>query len=200
MRSNLAGLAALLLGASLLIAPAVPAPPSVVQYAAGGTAVVKEQGQPAQVDSGALACTQNGVGVGGGCIPFGNYDSILVQDAARGRNVAFQVCIDNNGDGACSGESGNSCRDQQFFSHDDAGAFFNPLGPLPKGFLPGCPGGAWKGYVVFLCEGVHIPVRPPGPGHAHPATAGTISGALSGTGYGNFCQPTGFQEKLYVVV
>lgn len=190
-----------LLCASLAIASLAPAPPSTVSYVAGGTLVVKEQSQPAAVDSGALACTDDGLGIGGGCIPFGPWDSIRVQDAVSGLKVAFQVCIDNDGDGQCAGEQqGGACSDDQFFSHHDDGRFFNPLGPLPKGFKTGCPGGAWQGYVVFLCEGVHVPVRPPGPPHGHAATEGSISGALDGTGYGNFCQPTGFQTKAYVVV
>lgn len=193
-------LVGLVLGASLLIAPAIGAPPSVVQYVGGGTVVVKEQGQPAAVDSGAVVCGSNGAAIGGGCIPFGPWKSIFVNDAVKGSSVAFQVCIDNDGDGKCALGEGQACGDRQYFSHDDNGAFFNPLGPLPQGFTPGCPGGAWKGYVVFLCEGAHIPVRPPGPPHAHPATTGTIAGTLAGTGYGNFCQPTGFNVKTYTVV
>lgn len=54
MRLQLAlGVACLAL-VSLAIAPGGIAPPSTVSHVAGGTLVVKEQFQPAAVDSGAL--------------------------------------------------------------------------------------------------------------------------------------------------
>lgn len=191
-----------LLGASIAVASLGVAPPASVTYLGGGTLVAKQQFGEAVVDSGALVCTTQGLGVGGGCVPFGSGDSIGVLDLLAGKQVAFQVCIDNDGDGLCGGDFGGAltCRDEQFFSHHDDGAFFNPLGPLPKAFQRGCPGGAWPGYVVFLCEGAHVPVRPPGPPHVHGATEGTVELTTGGTGFGNFCQPTGFQTKAYTVV
>jgi hypothetical protein len=195
-----------LLGASLLIVPSGPAAGNVVPYVASGTAVVKEQGQAPFADDGVVVCGSSAPGIGGGCLPFGADDSVEVLDAAMGHHVAFQVCIDNNGDGRCSaGREGERCADRVFFSHDDEGNFYNPLGPLPTGFDPGCAGGPFHGYVVFLCTGAHVlfddgtalPIA--GATHAHAATSGTIQGATGGTGYGNFCRPANNQVKTYIV-
>lgn len=172
------------------------------EYVGGGVVVVRDaEQQGTVVDDGLVVCnkTDPQPSLGGGCVLFGPWEAILVTDNVVGTAVAFQVCIDNNGDSKCSGrgsEPGTGfCSDDLLFSHDDAGFFYNPLGPLPQGFRPGCPGGPWPGYVVFLCEGVHNTGTP----HAHPAFGGSISGAPAGTGFGNFCQPQGGEEKDYVV-
>lgn len=169
------------------------------QYIAGATAVVKEPGSAPILDQGGAICDDTGPSLGGACITFGPYDSVLVGDGAAGAAVAFQVCIDNNGDGVCGGPQGGGaagrCFDQIFFSHDDAGRFFNPLGPLPNSFLPGCGSGApFAGYVVFLCEGVHGGAGSDGSAttpHTHGVTTGSVTGVHGGSGFGDFCSPGG---------
>lgn len=179
-------------------------------YAGGGTAVVKETGRPPAADEGVLACAPGGsLSLGGGCVAFGkdpDLTSVLVNDVTAGTDVAFQVCLDNNGDGRCVSPDEGPCADQIFFSHDDGGRFFNPLGPLPTAFAPGCRGGEWHGYVVFLCEGAHV-AGADGTGgvtHAHPVVHGTIStlNGWKGTGYGTFCGGSRENQssKQYVVV
>jgi hypothetical protein len=180
-------------------------------YVSGATVVVKQAGSAPVADDGAVLCTGTSVtggpgGVGGGCIPFGQpleRPAILVQDAVSGTRVAFQVCIDNNGDGACTvphGDPGQTdpCGDIIGFSHDDQGMFWNPLGfykdgfgalvPLPTTRPASCPQGGFHGYVVFLCEGVHATADP----HAHAATTGTIASVplspVGPFGAGDFCQ------------
>jgi hypothetical protein len=172
---------------------------SGARYMSGGTAVARNDGQPA-VDDGSVVCNNgDNVGVGGFCTSFGGGDAMAVFDAAAGTDVAFQVCVDNSGDGVCTSPDNSwNCPDQVFFSHDDAGNFYNPLGPLPTGFAPGCAGGPWKGYVVFLCEGAHVKA---GAAHTHAATTGTGRVTTGGEGTGNFCggtpaQPSG---KRYAV-
>lgn len=180
-------------------------------YLAGGTFVVKNEFGTV-LDNGGVVCTDlAGNGVGGGCLPFpkGAEGFVHVYDNLAGRDVAFQVCIDNNADGICGGpQLDERCRDQIFFSHADGGAFFNPLGPLPAGFLRGCGVGApHAGYVVLLCQGVHDDAQL-GP-HEHRLSAGQIGLASFGTGYGDFCGGgfgngtiDGFEEaaaKAYVV-
>lgn len=159
-------------------------------YVSATTAVVKEAGQQPILDDGGTICNKGNPNpsLGGGCVLFGPWDSIHVSDSALGDNVAFQVCIDNNGDSVCGG--GNfgptgQCFDEIFFSHDDAGNFYNPLGPLPQSFRFGCTGGPWPGYVVMLCSGVHNA----GLAHAHSTTTGSITGTSGGTGFGDFCNP-----------
>jgi len=181
-------------------------------YVAGGTFVVKS-GDATPVDNGGAICQGlSGGGVGGGCLPlpspFSGFGTdvgfVEVVDNAADHNVAFQVCLDNNGDGKCGnppaldtaeaagaglgladGTSTNDqCRDQIFFSHADGGQFFNPLGPLPARTLEGCPN-AFQGYVVLLCTGEHN--DPKVGAHTHTLTAGTIALAPVGSGYGNFC-------------
>ena len=164
-------------------------------YTGGGTFVVKTDETGTLLDDGGVICEgTDGDGVGGGCLLFpapgadGSAEPrvfIQVRDDTVGPRVAFQVCIDNNGDGICGGPQTNPrCFDQIFFSHADGGKFFNPLGPLPTTFLPGCPGG-FPGYVVLLCQGVHDD-REQGP-HQHRVTTGTIGFAIEGSGYGDFC-------------
>lgn len=187
------------------------AAPALAGYTSGGTFVVKSQGITV-VDNGGVVCDGlTGGGVGGGCLPFpaetpprsdgtapGAF--IRVSDLEVGERVAFQVCIDNDGDGICGGQppidltidvegasvsvGAGECRDQIFFSHGDGGRFFNPLGPLPTSSLKGCPD-AFQGYVVLLCEGVHDD-REQGP-HKHQLSTGTIEFAPDGSGYGDFC-------------
>ena len=154
-------------------------------YVGAGTAVARANGQPA-ADEGNVVCDDgNGVGVGGACLEFGGGDSVHVDDEAAGENVAFQVCIDNDGDGVCTSPDFSApCGDQVFFSHDDNGAFYNPVGPLPTGFKPGCHGGAWKGYIVLLCEGAHVVGAD---AHAHGATSGSTTVTSGGEGLGTFC-------------
>ena len=161
-------------------------------YTGGGAAVVKQTGQAPIADTGLLTCSATtGEGIGGGCVSFG-FDpfntSVQVLDAVNADHVAFQVCIDNDGNGICRSPDNGPCADQIFFSHNDEGQFFNPLGPLPIKFKDGCPGGPWRGYVVFLCTGAH---EAGGSSHAHPATKGNITVApVPGTGFGNFCGGT----------
>lgn len=200
-------LALILTGTLLLAAPALAG------YTSGGTFVVKTGAAGTVVDNGGVVCDGlTGSGVGGGCLPFpaetadldgdgrGDGAFIRVRDDTAGDRVAFQVCIDNDGDGVCGGQpfdvrldsagAGNislgpgECRDQIFFSHADGGKFFNALGPLPTRSLETCPD-AFQGYVVLLCEGVHEDARQ-GP-HAHRLTTGSISFAPEGSGYGDFC-------------
>ena len=179
---------------ALLVAATLASQASAIQresaYVAGGTAVVRSDGE-ALADNGALVCsTSMGVGVGGGCIRWAaaaGLTSVLVTDRAAGDVVAYQVCIDNNGDSICGGIQDPRCPDQQFFSHADGGAFFNPLGPLPTAFLPGCAGG-FPGWVVFLCTGAH---EDSSGSHSHAATTGSVLAWPKGTGYGNFCGANG---------
>lgn len=159
-------------------------------YTGGGALVAKQSGQAPVADTGLLTCSAStGQGIGGGCVSFGSDPlapaSVQVLDAVTADHVAFQVCLDNNGDGACVSPDRGPCADQIFFSHNDEGLFFNPLGPLPSTFKAGCPGGPWRGYVVFLCTGAH---EAGGGSHAHPATEGSITVLpVPGSGFGNFC-------------
>jgi hypothetical protein len=180
----------ILLGLLLTTALAAPA---FAGYTAGGTFVVKSDGQTIVDNGGAICQGLTGSGVGGGCLPFPLADPtgqagafIGVRDDAAGASVAFQVCIDNNGDGICGGQPlpTEPCRDQIFFSHSDGGRFFNALGPLPTTSLKGCPN-AFQGYVVLLCQGEHND-REAGP-HSHTLTTGTIKLMRDGSGYGDFC-------------
>lgn len=189
-------------------------------YLGGGTVVFKQQGQAPDADRGVTICDPAlGTGIGGGCIPFnsdGSPGAISVSDLGRAvaggdpTSVAFQVCIDNNGDSKCTSggdAAGKNCADYVAFSHNDAGQFFNPLGPLPSSKAPGCETtGGWNGYVVFLCEGVHVGGRGSQgvPAHSHPATTGLISSedASTATGFGDFCGGTRelVVEKDYQVI
>lgn len=197
-------------------------------YAASGTAVVRTDGLGTVVDSGAMVCNPTlGVGAGGGCVPWaslGNGEVYLeVVDDNLGADVAYQVCIDNDGDGSCAADcviftatsspcvgcqdvdgdtvcdlpgitESNPCPDIQVFSHHDDGSFFNPLGPLPTAFLNDCDGG-FEGWVVFTCTGVHSI----GGAHTHEAISGELTPATSGGGYGTFCFSPLPEPKAYVV-
>ncbi len=188
-------------------------------YDQGGTTVVVRANGQSVIDNGGVICNSEGPSVGGGCVDFAvptpgtNGGGLSVDDADNDEDVAFQVCVDNNGDGICGGPQGNSklpCGDDQFFSHDDGGRFFNPLGPLPTSFRRGCTGGEWHGYVVFLCTGVHDGTSSaggPGTPHTHGASSGVIKTTHDAEGVGNFCGGGGIQgatgdliAKAYVVV
>ena len=172
-------------------------------YDGAGTVVVKDAGKPATLDEGVTVCrTGAPEGFGGACLPFAPAPAqVHVLDDAFGEDVPFQVCIDNNGDGLCVSPDKGPCADGIFFSHDDEGIHHNPVGPLPGGFTPGCPGGPWKGYVVFLCNGVAHNTG--GGSHSHPATSGTITSSSGlGEGVGNFCggSTQDPSNKQYVLV
>ena len=164
--------------------PGAQAGPSA-RYVSAGVAVARGNGSTV-VDNGAVVCDDgNGVGVGGVCLPFSGDDAVSVVDDELGESLAFQVCVDNNGDGLCTtNDPDPSCADDIYFSHDDAGNFFNPVGPVRTGFRAGCPGGAFNGYVVFLCDGVHAVANDP---HAHPATTGIATLTTGAEGLGDFC-------------
>ncbi len=173
-------------------------------YNGGATVVVKPVGGEASVDVGTVVCRPGtNSGTGGACVPFGTGNAIRVNDIVAGSAVAFQVCIDNDGNGKCGGlPTVPNCFDRVFYSHNDAGTIFNPLGPLPTGFNAGCPGGKFKGYIVFLCQGVHIDGNIP---HVHIARSGTATLVTGGTGFGNFCGPLEafdprFPPKTYYVL
>lgn len=173
----------------ILLTALVAAPALAGAYVGGGTFVVRTQ-FGTLLDNGGVVCDgTNGDGTGGGCLPFPKFAReggfVRVHDAQAGREVAFQVCIDNNGDGICGGPQGDDrCRDQIFFSHDDSGRFFNPLGPLPTSRLADCPTSGHDGYVVLLCQGAH---EVGGSSHTHSVTRGSIGLSDFGAGYGNFC-------------
>jgi hypothetical protein len=165
-------------------------------------------------------------GLGGGCLSFpieGRPPAILVQDSSLTLDVAFQVCVDMNQDGHCymnPEKPPGICDDVVGFSHADNGVFFNPLGsyiepvtgilkPLPTSLPPPglcsshgsspLPRPAWPGYIVFLCEGVHLTDMP----HAHTPTTGTIQVVQPPQpqpGAGNFCQTIRDNFKEYYLL
>lgn len=165
------------------------------RYVSAGVAVARADGNT-PVDNGAVVCDDgNGLGVGGVCLPFGNGDAISVVDDVLGDAVAFQACVDNNGDSVCTpNDPDPNCADDVVFSHDDDGSFYNPVGPVPTGFRPGCPGGAWNGYVVYLCDGAHAVSADV---HAHPATTGTAAVTSGAEGVGEFCGGPSLVGKPY---
>ena len=165
-------------------------------------------------DNGAVTCTNtdfaggNAAGLGGICIPFNElvHDSVYVEDDLYGStNLAFQVCVDNNGDSICTGNGESffnlgGCSDLIAFSHDSqTGLFHNPLW-IPPWFeiqWSWCnPGNAFPGYIVIVCAGVDTFPTP----HQHDAGNGRIYNVQTGgTGHGNFCGgPTA--AKAYTVV
>lgn len=152
------------------------------EYVGGGTTVVKGASSTL-LDEGAVVCNGE-TGEGGACIPFSDGgSSIHVVDDTLGEDVAFQVCIDNDGNRACGGDPFiGGCADTIVFSHDDDGSFANPLA-VSTGFTPGCPGG-YPGWVVFICDGVHDA----GGAHTHVPTHGTIETSTDpGEAGGDFC-------------
>ena len=200
MPSPLRNVLGAVLAASLLLVPAPSSSASGAEgrYVGGNTAAVRADGKTV-VDEGGLVCgsaNANHVGSGGMCLPFGGGNAVYVFDAVAGENVAFQVCIDNNGDGFCTSPDSGPCADVVQFSHADDGSFFNPVGPLPTGFTSGCGAGGYNGYVVFLCEGAHVTGTDL---HAHPAVGGTGLVTTGGEGSGDFCggQPAQPARKPY---
>ncbi len=177
---------------------------SAATWSQGATVVVKQVGQQALVDIGTTVCRlATNSGTGGACVPFGAGNAVKVTDVSAGLTVAYQACVDNDGNGKCGGTPIiQGCSDLVFYSHDDSGAFFNPLGPLPTGFRSGCPGGRFRGYVIFVCQGVHVDGISP---HTHLVKSGTATLTTNGTGYGNFCGPGEAIDprtppKTYVVI
>jgi hypothetical protein len=168
------------------------------RYVGSATAVARTNATTL-VDAGGVVCdTGGGVGAGGLCLPFDGGNAVHILDAVNGENVAFQVCIDNNGDNFCTFPDPDPvCGDEVSFSHDDAGNFFNPIGPLSTGFKSGCPGGSWRGFVVMLCEGAHADLASSNPAHVHPVTSGTGETVSGGEGTGTFCGSR-FVSKPYL--
>lgn len=156
-----------------------PAPAD--DYVAGTTVVAR--GGTTLVDLGLVECNTGVPSVGGACIPWsGGGSAIEVVDDQNGRDVAFQACVDNDGNSFCGGvPTIAGCDDDIAFSHFDNGTFSNPLA-APTGFRSGCPGG-FPGWVVFLCQGAHAVGAP----HTHEVTTGTITSAASGGPSGEFC-------------
>lgn len=175
-------------GALVILAPTTSPDPAYAadpaRYVSGGTVAARVDGG-STVDEGYVVCDDgSGTGAGGFCVPFGGGDAVWIDDEVAGEDVAFQVCVDNSGDGICTSPDSGPCADTVVFSHDDDGTFYNPVGPVPTGFVPGCGAGAYEGYVVFLCEGFHAVGTSV---HTHPATTGTGGVTSGGEGTGEFC-------------
>jgi hypothetical protein len=158
------------------------------RYEGSGTTVVRVAGVTL-VDEGSMSCSATtGAGSGGSCLRFDPTNpapavSINDADPTIGTHVAFQACVDNNGDGFCtSPPEDGPCPDDIVFSHSDGGGFSNPL-TVQKGFRPGCPGGPYPGYIVFICAGTHVD----GSAHTHRATNGLALLVTGGGPSGNFC-------------
>lgn len=202
--------AGVLIVAGLALAFAGPAASEV--YVGGGVGVAQPfPGFPPLFDDGAVVCTETGPDFGGACIPFGDADrgtnAVGVVDTQFWRSVAFQVCIDNDQDGACGTPPSLACGDDLFFSHDDQGNFHNPIGPLPTNLRPGCPANpdaAHQGYIVLLCQGVHGDGPLGAPAHAHPTTQGKVALDTPPVGgnqdEGTFCGAGERAVKPYTVV
>lgn len=174
--------ARLLLGA-LAVSALTVGPAEGDTYGAGTTFVARGAAITA-ADIGLVECNPDPVPSGGGaCIPWsGGGSGIEVIDAVNGRNVAFQVCVDNDGDSFCGGvPTVAGCQDDIVFSHFDNGTFSNPLA-APTSFRSGCPGG-FRGWVVFLCQGAHAAGTP----HTHEVTTGTVTAVGGGGPSGEFC-------------
>jgi hypothetical protein len=188
--SPLFRLACILLACAFLpLAPLAQGDPPATSatYTAGATGVVRSNEQTV-LDEGGVVCTDTG-GIGGACIrtPSGFSPGVLVADAVSGRDVAFQVCADNNGDGICTPGGTGFCADSVTFSHDDnVPTTYNPVNAPAINLGPQC---RYPGFlVVFLCQGVdQAPNDDGGQPHVEgPATTGSITQA-PGTGSGNFC-------------
>lgn len=167
------------------------------------------------VDNGAVVCEDTDgdgtydKGNGGLCIHFWEMrgDSILVEDALAYRDVAFQVCVDANGDGICGSSAFSDplglsgCRDALVFSHNGFnGGFDNPM-YLPS-FLEQaywqCGGLGFPGYIVIICAGAHQTFGDPD-GHTHTVAFGQVYSTYEGTWpKGDYCgAPT--DAKKYVL-
>lgn len=201
----------LLLSVPLLAAGAVPAAPSARTYAGAGTVVTSFElgtgtARIEALDNGAVVCRdadRDGFyesGSGGVCIPFEQLggDAVYVHDeTVPDRELSFQVCVDNNGDGVCSGDGERGayqpgiCNDRIYFSHSSFGGNVNPLFVNPantKSYWAACNKGGFPGYVVIVCAGAHNDFGGGNP-HTHQATRGVVTGAFLGgnTGGGDFC-------------
>ncbi|MDQ1684091.1 MAG: hypothetical protein QOC82_828 [Frankiaceae bacterium] len=169
------------------------------RYDGAGTQVIRVGGVTL-VDEGSMTCSAStGAGTGGSCLRFDPTNpapAVLVQDASFGTHVAFQACLDNNGDSVCTSPDQGPCADDIVFSHADGGGFFNPLA-VRQGFRPGCPGGPFPGYIIFTCRGTHVD----GTAHTHDVTTGTTTLVAGGTGTGNFCGGTQQRQsrKTYTI-
>ena len=169
------------------------------RYEGSGARVVRAAGITL-VDEGSMTCSATtGLGNGGTCLRFNPAvpdPAVFVLDDALGPQVPFQVCVDNNGDGFCTSPEEGPCADDIVFSHADGGAFFNPLS-VRGGFRPGCPGGAYAGYIVFLCNGVHVDAT----AHTHGGTTGIARLVTASSGSGNFCGGTqqNVSRKKYTI-
>ncbi|HWG90998.1 MAG TPA: hypothetical protein VNZ52_09155 [Candidatus Thermoplasmatota archaeon] len=200
----------------------VPVGPSK-SYVGAGTIVTNfnlaatpgTAGQITIADNGAVTCedtNRDGIyesGTGGACITFAEFgtkgNGIYVRDASvADKDLAFQVCLDANGDGLCGNPAGSVtsgstdyCQDRIFFSHSTRdGSNANPLGLNrayfdyiwgPAGLNCGANGG-FPGFVVILCAGVHGGASLAQ--HTHHVTRGTItpiSDAPQMSDAGDFC-------------
>jgi hypothetical protein len=171
---------------------------STFSYTGAGTVVVAGSGQPGTpgqtfLDNGAVVCA---TGTGGVCIPWEALggDSVKVVDDAVGDNVAFQVCIDNDGDSFCTGDGQpRECSDLILFSHvTGSNANHNPLfvnPPFARGYWEQCGQDGFPGYVVITCAGAHANTATGfGATHPHQAVKGTVGGVVTGgTPSGDFC-------------
>lgn len=191
MRGKISAASIAMLIVGVIAAPSGASSDGGERYSGGGTVAVVQLNGVTVIDNGAAVCRPGGESTGGVCLPFGGDRDryVGITDDTSGPDVAFQVCIDNNGDGVCGGEAGAGglrCGDDQFFSHREDGSFANPIGPLPVSFRKGCEGGGYAGYIIFLCTGVHSN-DVDGP-HQHTADAGTAR-VRSGQGdqFGSFC-------------
>ncbi len=197
---------------ALALASFVTLPALASNYVGGATFVARDDGAGQLLDAGGMMCYEDtGDGVGGACIAWDDLapgqEYAAINDVMTGTNVAFQVCVDNNGDGLCGdtpstvGKAGSifdACRDTILFSHDDNGTFYNPLGPLPLDFTQGCAGG-FPGWILFLCEGAHDDGSST---HTHSVTSGTFTPSTTGSGKGTFCGGIGelnIPPKPYVI-
>ncbi len=178
-------------------------------YVLGGTLVSNDAG----VDDGAMVCAEDGSrGVGGNCLfPADRAGRNGVMVNGFGTRVAFQVCIDNTQDFLCSGgdPTGAGCADEFFFSHDDSGAFYNPVGGpgvIPQTYTCGPRAGSPANWLVFVCTGVHGSTEVGFP-HTHPTPlTGTITSidlaaANVASSETAFCQPSSpIAAKAYRIV
>lgn len=178
------------------------APHGVADTYTGGATFVARDGTGGTIaDAGGVVCDGSGGGnsVGGACIPWsagGTAISVVDDEPSIGTDVAFQVCVDHDGNRQCGGSpTVGGCDDALVFSHFDDGTFSNPLAVPSPGFKSGCPGG-FPGWVVFICEGAHnVGVD----AHEHAATSGTITSvSTTGGASGQFCNNPPFQPgKAY---
>lgn len=178
------------------IAVATVSPGQADTYVAGSTVVVRQDpGAGTAADSGFVECsTAPAPSTGGACIPWtAGGNAIKVVDQVNGTAVAFQVCVDNDGNQQCGGTPTIAgCDDDVVYSHFDNGSFSNPLA-APTSFRTGCPGG-YRGWVVILCQGAHAS----GGAHTHEVTEGTVTSVTGGGPSGEFCgPPPGVPGKPY---